>query len=210
MPRDKSLLYYGWIYHRLFDPPLAPARRLAVDLIPPRSGVLDLGCGTGQLCFALRSAKDCRVMGLDLSLRMLSFARRTNRFHEVDFVHGDATNLERITDGAFDYATVLMLLHELPRDGRVGVLREGLRVARHLLVMDARSPLPKNVEGLGIRVVEATFGHEHHHHFRQFLALGGIMSAVQDAGLLATVEHRSVFLHGCREAVLLRWNGTAT
>jgi hypothetical protein len=83
-------------------------------------------------------------------------------------------------------------------------------VARYLLLIDARAPLPKNAEGLGIRLVEATFGHEHCHHFRQFLALGGIMSVVQDAAVAATVEHRSVFLHGCREAVMLRKDGTAT
>jgi hypothetical protein len=83
------------------------------------------------------------------------------------------------------------------------VLREGLRVARRLLLVDSVAPLPRNGEGFGIRLVEATFGREHYHHFRHFLALGGIMTAVQDAGLPVTVEHRSVFLHGCREAVML-------
>jgi len=78
-----------------------------------------------------------------------------------------------------------------------------------MLLIDARTPLPKNAEGLGIRVVEATFGHEHYHHFRQFLALGGIMSVVQDAAVAATVERQCVFLHGCREAVMLRNDGTA-
>lgn len=209
MPTDKSLFYYGRIYHRLFDPPLAPARRLAVDLIPAHSTVLDLACGTGQLCLALRKAKSCQVTGLDLSLRMLQFAKRTNPFEDVGFLHGDATDLGGIADAAFDYATVLFLLHELPRERRVRVLREGLRVARHLLLIDSRAPLPKNGEGLGIRLVESTFGHEHYHHFRHFLALGGIMSAVQDAALSVTVEHRSVFLHGCREAVMLRKNGQA-
>lgn len=210
VPADKSHFYYGRLYHRLFDPQLAAARNLAVDLIPPRSRVLDLACGTGQLCRALRSAKGCEVTGLDLSVRMLHFAKRTNPFDDVSFVHGDATDLAGIADAAFDYATVLLLLHELPRDRRVRVLSEGLRVARRLLLIDARAPLPKNAEGLGIRLVEATFGHEHSHHFRNFLALGGIMSAVQDAALAATVEHRSVFLHGCREAVMLRGNTTVS
>lgn len=71
MPADKSLFYYGPLYRRLFDPPLAEARHLAVELIPAHSSVLDLACGTGQFCFALRTAKSCRVTGLDLSVRML-------------------------------------------------------------------------------------------------------------------------------------------
>jgi SAM-dependent methyltransferase len=207
MPADKSLFYYGQIYHRLFDPPLAAARRVAVDLIPPHSTVLDLACGTGQLCGALRSDKSCHVTGLDLSLRMLQFARRANPFDDVRFVHGDAADLAGIADAAFDYATVLLLLHELPRERRARVLSEGLRVARHLLLIDARAPLPRNGEGLGIRLVEATFGHEHYHHFRHFLACGGLMSVVRDAAPAATVAHRSVFLHGCREVIMLRPGG---
>ena len=210
MPVDKSLFYYGRIYHRLLDPPLAEARRVAVDLIPAHSAVLDLGCGTGQLCFALRATKPCRVVGLDLSLRMLEFATRANPFDDVTFHHGDATDIVGMDDAAFDYATVLFLLHELPREGRVRVLTEGSRVARHLLLIDSVAPLPKNVEGLGIRLVEGTFGHEHNHHFRHFLARGGIMGAVQDAGLAVTVVHQAVFLHRCRQVVVLRCEGTAT
>ncbi|MGE5814332.1 MAG: class I SAM-dependent methyltransferase [Acidobacteriota bacterium] len=209
MPADKSLFYYGRLYHRLFDPSLAPARRLALDLIPLESTVLDLACGTGQLCIALRAAKKCRVTGVDLSLRMLDFATLANSFDNVTFRHGDATDLTNMPDASFDYATVVLLLHELPRESRGQVVREGLRVARHLLLIDAQAPLPRNAEGLGIRLVEATFGHEHYHHFRDFLALGGLMTAVQDAKLATTVEHQSVFLHGCREAVMLRKTGTA-
>jgi cyclopropane fatty-acyl-phospholipid synthase-like methyltransferase len=54
MPMDKSLFFYGPIYHRLFDPQLAEARQVAVDLVAGGSSVLDIGCGTGLLCFALR------------------------------------------------------------------------------------------------------------------------------------------------------------
>ena len=210
MPADKSSLYYGRLYHRLFDPQLAPARDLVLDLIPADSDVLDLACGTGELCIALRGTKNCDVTGLDLSLRMLDFATRANSFDNVIFCHGDATELGEIADASFDYATVLFLLHELPRERRAQVVREGLRVARHLLLIDSRTPLPKNVHGLGIRVVEATFGHDHYHHFRNFLALGGLMTVVQDAALPVTVEHRSVFLHGCREALMVRKDATAT
>lgn len=39
MPVDKSLFYYGRLYYRLFDLPLAQARRVAVELIPAGSTV---------------------------------------------------------------------------------------------------------------------------------------------------------------------------
>ena len=78
MPVDKSLFFYGPIFHKFLDPQLAENRRVAVDLIPEGSSVLDISCGTGQLCFALKVQKNCRVVDLDLSLRMLEFARKSN------------------------------------------------------------------------------------------------------------------------------------
>jgi hypothetical protein len=51
VPKDKSRFSDGWIYHRLFDPPLAETRRVVLGLIQPGSSVLDIACGTGEMCF---------------------------------------------------------------------------------------------------------------------------------------------------------------
>ncbi len=123
MPTDKSLFFYGSIYHRLLDPQLTETRQVAVDQITEGSSVLDIACGTSQLCIALRKQKHCRVVGLDLSLRMLEFARKSNPFQDITFIHGDATNLSAFNDHSFDYATMLMLVHELPRAQQVCVLK---------------------------------------------------------------------------------------
>jgi ubiquinone/menaquinone biosynthesis C-methylase UbiE len=196
---DKSLLFYGPIYHRLFDPQLAEARQVAVDLVAGGSSVLDIGCGTGLLCFALKEKKDCRVVGLDLSLRMLEFARTSNRFPDVMFVHKDATDLSAYPDGSFDYATLLMLVHGLPRPQEVRVLTEALRVANRAIIIDVVAPLPKNAGGIGIRVVESTFGRDHNPNFKAFLGAGGISGIIKESGLPISVEHRSVFWRNCRE-----------
>jgi ubiquinone/menaquinone biosynthesis C-methylase UbiE len=203
MPPDKSLFYYGSLYHRLFDPPLAEARRVAVDLVAEGSSVLDVGCGTGQLCVDLRERKHCRVTGIDLSLRMLDFARGAHGCGEVSFLHLDATDLAGIGDVAFDFATILLLAHELPTEKRVRVLREALRVARAVLIIDSAAPLPWTPGGLGIRAVEFSFGHEHYRHFRDFLARGGIMGLLGESGYTVSVARRLVFWRKCREAVLV-------
>lgn len=67
MQSDKSLFYYGSIYHGISDPQLAEGRQAALDLVAEGSSVLDIACGTGQLCFALREQKSCCVVGIDLS-----------------------------------------------------------------------------------------------------------------------------------------------
>ena len=203
MPLDKSLFFYGPIYHKLLDPPLAEARQVAVDLITEGSSVLDIACGTGQLCFALREQKHCRVVGLDLSLRMLEFARKSNPFQDVAFVHEDAAELGAFGDHSFDYATILMLMHELPRLQQVRVLKEALRVASRGIIIDSVAPLPKNAGGIGIRIVEGTFGRDHNPNFKAFLAAGGIRGMLQESGMPISVEYYSVFWRNCREVVMV-------
>ncbi len=203
MPVDKSLFHYGRIYNTLFDPVLAEARRVVVSLVTEGSSVLDIACGTGQLCFALRAEKNCRVVGIDLSVRMLRFAQESNRFSDITFLHQDATELCGFEDRSFDYATVLFLMHELPRDMRLRVLNEAVRVAKHVVIADSNVPLPRNLGGLGIRIVEATFGREHYGHFKDFLSGGGIMGMLDAFGLPVAVMHRSSFWRNCREVVVI-------
>lgn len=203
MPEDKSLFHYGRLYHRLLDPPLAEARQVAVDLVGEGSSVVDIGCGTGLLCSALHTEKHCRVVGLDLSLRMVHFAQERNRFDDVTFLHLDAADLSGLGDRSFQHATMLFLMHELPRETQVRVLREALRVAERVIMIDSIAPLPKNAGGLGIRVVEATFGRDHHGHFRSFLAGGGLTGILHVSGLAVATVHRSTFWRNCREVVVV-------
>ncbi len=203
MPEDKSLRYYGAIYHRLFDPQLAEARQVTAGFIAEGSSVLDIGCGTGLLCFALKEHKHCRVVGLDLSLRMLEFARKSNPFQDVTFVHEDATDLSAFGDHSFDYATMLMIMHELSHSQQVRVITEALRVANKSIIIDSAAPLPKNAGGIGIRIVEGTFGRDHYPNFKAFLARGGIGGILKECGLPIKVEYTSVFWRNCREVVVI-------
>ncbi len=203
MPEDKSLIYYGAIYHKLFDPQLAEARQVTVDLIAEGSSVLDIGCGTGILCFALKEQKHCRAVGLDLSLRMLEFARKSNPFQDVTFVHKDATDLSTFGDHSFDYATMLMIMHELPRPQQIRILTEALRVAKKAIIIDSAAPLPKNAGGIAIRIVERTFGRDHYPNFKDFLAGGGIRGILKECSLLIRLEYASVFWRNCREVVVI-------
>ncbi len=203
MPSDKSLFHYGLIYHRLFDPPLTEARQRAVDLIPAGSSVLDIGCGTGQLCFALSEQRGCRVVGIDLSLRMLEFARKSNSSPRLSFSHEDATDLRGFGDHSFDWATILMVMHELPMPQRVRILTEALRVAKRAIIIDSITPLPNNLAGVAIRVVEAVFGHDHNPNFKAFLATSGIQGILQESGIPITVEYSSKFWRNCREVLVV-------
>jgi ubiquinone/menaquinone biosynthesis C-methylase UbiE len=92
----------------------------------------------------------------------------------VKFIHADATDLVDFADGSFDFTVILVLIHELTTENQNRVLIEALRVACKVIIVDSESPLSRNSSGLGIRFIEATFGHDHYHNFRNFLKNRGI------------------------------------
>lgn len=200
---DASRFTHGAIYHVLFDRPLAAARRLIVDLVPEGSTVLDIACGTGALCFELATRRNCRVVGVDLSLRMIEFAGKHNQHEAVRFVYGDATDLDNLEPRTFDYATVLFLLHELPRQEQVKVLHEALCLARKVVVVDSHVPLPRNLHGIALRAVEASGGPQHYSSFAGYITGGGIEGILAELRVQTSVVQRFVFWHGCREMLVL-------
>lgn len=199
----KSRFTHGALYHALYDRPLAVARKTVIDSVPAGSAILDIACGTGELCFELAERKECHPVGIDRSPRMIAFARRRNRHAKVRFEQGDGTDLARFQAQAFDIATILFLLHEIPRAEQVLVLNEALRVARSVIVVDSQVPLPWNLHGVALRVVEASGGPEHYRPFAAYLGGEGIRGILADPRVRASVRTRTLFWHGCREMVVL-------
>ncbi len=203
MPRDKSLFFYGSLYHALIDPPLEDVHHMAVELLPMGSSVLDIACGTGTFALMAKKIKGCHVEGLDLSLKMLEFARRSNIYPEVTFHHQDATDLRAYADGSFDFATILMMIHELARPQQVAVLSGALRVAKNVILIDSASPAPKNPGAILNRVVEATIGRDHYPNFIAFHANGGIDGILKDLSFPINVSYHLAFSHNIREVFVL-------
>ncbi len=203
MLQDKSLFYYGGLYHRLIDGKLEEARQAIVNHIPEGASVLDIGCGTGELCFALCRDKHCRVVGLDLSKKMIRFAEEQNRYPEATFVHGDATDLSAYADGEFDFAVMLVFIHELNEQQQKTALSEALRVADRLIICDSAAPLPKNKGGFLVWLAETLFGYEHKPHFKRFLAQGGIEGLLQTAGLPVRIENSELFWYNARHLAVI-------
>jgi ubiquinone/menaquinone biosynthesis C-methylase UbiE len=123
-----------------------PAERAAwdriLDLVLPGRGALealDVGCGTGFLCFEL-AARGHRVTGVDFAPAMLAEARRkaTERGFAVHLEEADAEHLS-FAPGSFDLVISRHVLWTLPHpqaaiDEWVRVLRRGGR----LVVVDSQ------------------------------------------------------------------------
>ncbi|MBV9951090.1 MAG: ubiquinone/menaquinone biosynthesis methyltransferase [Acidimicrobiia bacterium] len=106
--------------------------------LPAGSRVLDLACGTGDLCREL-VASDLRAIGVDLSFGMLAAART-----DVPLVHGDVLRLP-VPDGSVDGATCGFALRNLVDLGAffaelARVVRPGGRIAL-LEVAEPPNPL---------------------------------------------------------------------
>lgn len=103
--------------------------------------IVDLGCGPGNSTAELaRQRPDARLLGLDVSSRMLSYARRDGSRSgwagQVDWVRGDAARLPLRT-ASVDAVTGHSFLYLVP--DRRAVLSEILRVLRpggRLIVME--------------------------------------------------------------------------
>jgi len=109
------------------------SRRLAepfLDFCGCRDGetVLDAGCGTGSLTFALaQRAKALSIQGVDLSPAYIEHATRHNRNPNIVFRVGDVCALPFI-DASFDRVLSLLVLHFVPHTDRA--VAEMRRVAR--------------------------------------------------------------------------------
>jgi pimeloyl-ACP methyl ester carboxylesterase/ubiquinone/menaquinone biosynthesis C-methylase UbiE len=182
----RSVLYDGALYGRVIEPLLGGVHAYVVANLPDGDRVLDACCGTGGLARRMAAAGH-EVVGVDLSPRNINFATRNSTSSSLSFEIGDVAHLDH-DDQAFDVATVVMALHEMPEASRVPVLRELGRVARRVLVVDFAVPMPRNVSGLRNRAVELAAGRNHVRAFRNYSERGGLQPIAEAAGLQVSSE----------------------
>ena len=109
------------------------SRRLAVPFIDfagvgPGERVIDVGCGTGSLTFALGEAADiAEIAAVDLSPVFVEEAERRNSDPRIHIQQADACALP-FEDGSFDRALSLLVLHFIPDPAKaVGEMRRVVR-----------------------------------------------------------------------------------
>lgn len=90
--------------------------------------ILDAGCGTGSLTFALSQRVNARsIVGIDYSSAYVEYAARRNRSPAAVFKTGDICTLP-FADRSFDRVLSLLVLHFVPQTERATA--ELRRVAR--------------------------------------------------------------------------------
>ena len=133
--------------------------RLALELIPERAAVLELGCGAGiPMTAALARGRD--VTGVDISATQIAMARRN--VPNATFLQADMTALA-FKPGTFDAVTAFYSLTHVPRDEHLPLLervRGWLRPGGVFLGTMGADDEPGDVEAdwLGVDMYFSHFG----------------------------------------------------
>lgn len=131
------------LHENLQQSTLVLKRGLANWLNVSGKTVVDLGCGTGELCWLLKNSGAIRVVGVNLSLEEIQLAEKTI---SAEFVHADIlTYLKGQKDNSIDNIFALNIFEHLDKDKLYQVLVQAhrcLKVDGELIAMvpNATSP----------------------------------------------------------------------
>lgn len=106
-----------------------------LDRVPVES-IVDVPAGTGKLAPVLASTNG-HILSVDVSQEMLSIARSEYRrleYEEVEFLRGDVESISSIVGTEFNVAVCLRLLHRVPRENKMTILRELSEIAGHAII----------------------------------------------------------------------------
>ena len=108
---------------------IPPDYRFILDLVEPRSSVLDLGCGDGKLLQLLVRERRIRGQGIEIDDRAIfaCVAKGLSVLHE-DIDYG----LPEFTDDSFDYVILNQSFQQVKKPDEV--LTEALRVGRRVII----------------------------------------------------------------------------
>jgi ubiquinone/menaquinone biosynthesis C-methylase UbiE len=163
-------------------------RPALVDAIAPAPGqrILDLGCGTGSLCFLVKArCPGAVIIGIDPDPAMLFRARRKAEAAgwKLPLIRASATALptESPLDQAMDVCVASLMLHHLNRMEKQAALAEAVRMLKpggRLLIADWGPPRTRSGR-LGFFITQLFDGFE----TTRDHATGAFLDLVSAAGL---------------------------
>ncbi len=186
----------GYSFYRYFlDPLLRSLRTRVFHAVPNGVSLLEVASGTGDMGFRLAS-KLSRYTGVDRSESMaMGSGERLSRKRDgghMEFLNRDGARLSGVDSKSYDMAMISLALHEMPAASRLPVLREMMRCARELLLVDYASPLPRSPKGRILHLAEFLAGGDHYRGFLDYQERGGLDALMKEAGLIPLGEDAAI------------------
>jgi len=203
---DKIARWYDPLMKLIFLP-LGGERRVRrkfVDFASPGRGeqVLDVCSGTGALTSAIaeRVGDDGKVIGIDLSPRMIRIAREKTKSPVTRFQNANSESLP-FPSNMFHSSFVSLGLHEMPESARQNTLRElhrTLKPGGNLFVLDYHLPqgvFPRFVIRAFVRLLEEEFTY-------RMLLEESLIGEMERAGFV--IERRELICGGALQMIQAR------
>ena len=185
MAKNKYHWYDGWFYDTIIAPNQDKLFGQIKSLVEPASGIIDIGCGTWRLEFAL--ADKCKsVLGIDLSKKNIDRAQQTLLKHpdvKITFLHNNLDDIINSGQTHFDLAILTYVIHEVDEGERIDLLKEIAHVADEIIIGDYLVPKPKGFTGYISEIIEFIVGTEHYRNYKSYMANGGINHLANKSGL---------------------------
>ena len=108
----------------------------------PGGRALDLACGTGSLTrdLAKKVGSEGYVLGMDFSKEMIGAAKKRPASN-VEYLLGDATDLQGVEDGSFDAATIAYGARNIPNlDALFGEMARAVRPGGRVVCLEIARP----------------------------------------------------------------------
>jgi len=113
--------------------------------------ILDIGCGTGAMCYVLYEIK-MNVTGVEPAIKMLNIAKRKNKLNNVNFIQADILERLPFEDKSFDCSIASYVAHGMKVNDRIKMYQEMNRVTKTNIIFydynSKRSMLTDIVEWL--------------------------------------------------------------
>ncbi|XP_069111187.1 S-adenosylmethionine-dependent methyltransferase Rv2258c-like isoform X2 [Argopecten irradians] len=123
----------------------------------PKSVIMDLGCGGGNLTRALRKKfPQAEVIGIDYNQDAITKAKNLTKIPGVKFLKEDATKLPADWTKKFDWVILYDVLHDLPQPAQV--MKEVHRVLKDdgvssIVDPDLHSSHSDNIGNIGVAAI---------------------------------------------------------
>jgi ubiquinone/menaquinone biosynthesis C-methylase UbiE len=156
----------------------------------PEDRILDIGCGDGFLTSML-SVVSQRVVGVDLSVSGLTFAKEKIKNFSVDLVQASAEHLP-FQDNSFDVVTLFEVIEHIPEDLAIDVVEEILRVLRKHGKVIVTTPDPYNLQNRLFGRSKTGIKHAKEYTFNELLSLFNKFKLLEISGVYLPIPPLSL------------------
>lgn len=177
--------YDGWFYDFFIAPNQDKAFIKIKNIITDNCSVLDVGCGTGRLCFQLID-KCSKIDGVDASEKNIYVANKKyneNLHYRINFHKKDIISFLEENKMKYDYAILSYVIHEIDKEKREYILKHLSKYSDKIIVVDYISPHPNSFTGVINRIVEFLAGKAHNKNFKSYLRNGGLYGLSKNTNL---------------------------